>query len=352
MKNKAFKIISLALALLMLAIGMASCNTPPSEGTDSQTEEATESESETEIQYGNAIDTTGGLRILITSDVHHNKINEWYGLPSTLRMRYWVEAIKKEHAEKPFDLIIIAGDTSLDHIENKGEYKKENGLASARTKEFVDKYVSALPKDVPVFILPGNHEQFSNEQWKQLTGNERQGSVVVEGNLFIMLDNYNSNLEPNRTGDPQYTPSDVEFIKSELAKNPDCKNVWLVAHHFDPKLETDAFKELLKTEKRIKGLFSGHTHKSEVISLGADFGGKKLAQTGEYSYSYYAAMNEGNLSDVVNSFWGFRDLVITDEYAMSQYIIPAVSGPTVPFKGSPEPIKIEKRKTVHSVRFY
>ena len=349
MKNKAFKIISLALALLMLTMGMMGCNVLPDEETDTETQQATESESETEVQYGNAIDTTGGLRILITSDVHHNKINEWYGLPSTLRMRYWVEAIKKEHAENPFDLIIIAGDTSLDHYENQGEYTK---TGVARTKEFVNNYVSGLPEGVPVFILPGNHEQFSNEQWKQITGNERQGSVVVEGNLFIMLDNYNSNLEPNRTGDPEYTPSDVEFIKSELAKNPDCKNVWLVAHHFDSKLETQEFKDLLKTEKRIKGLFSGHTHKSDVISLGADFGGKKLAQTGEFSYSYYAAMNQGELTDLYNSFWGFRDLVITDEYAMSQYIIPAVSGPVVPFKGSKYTIKIESRKTVHSVRFY
>ena len=325
----------------MLAMGMVGCNVLPDEETDTETQQATESESETELQYGVSVDTESGLRILITSDVHHNKINEWYGLPSTLRMRYWVEAIKKEHAEKPFDLIIIAGDTSLDHYENQGEYTK---TSVARTKEFVDNYVSGLPEGVPVFILPGNHEQFSNQQWKQLTGNERQGSVVVEGNLFIMLDNYNSNLEPNRTGDPEYTPTDVAFIQEQLAKNPDCKNVWLVAHHFDSKLETQAFKDLLKTEKRIKGLFSGHTHKSDVISLGSEFGGKKLAQTGEFSYSYYAAMNQGELTDLYNSFWGFRDLVITDEYAMSQYIIPAVKGPVVPFKGSKCAIEIETRK--------
>ena len=349
MKNKAFKIISLALALLMLTMGMMGCKVLPDDETDTDTQQATETESETDVQYGVSVDTASGLRILITSDVHHNKINEWYGLPSDLRMRYWAKAINEEHKENPFDLIIIAGDTSLDHYEEQGEFSK-NGVA--RTKDFVDKYVSTLPEGVPVFILPGNHEQFSNEQWKQLTGNERQGAIVVEDNLFIMLDNYNSNLEPNRTGDPEYTPSDVDFIMEQIAKNPNCKNVWLVAHHFDAKKESQAFKDLLKSEKRIKGLFSGHTHKSDVIGLGADFGGKKLAQTGEYSYSYYAAMNEGELTDLYNSFWGFRDLVITDEYAMSQYIIPAVSGPVVPFKGSKYTIKIETRKTVHSVRFY
>lgn len=353
MKNKIFKLISLTLALLILASSMVGCSLLPSFGngeSESLTDGGTESgnESETEIKYGSTVDTESGLRVLITSDVHHTDVNTWYGIPSKLRMRFWVQAINKEHEENPFDLIIIAGDTSLDHYSNQGSYTT-SGVST--TKDFVETYVSQLPKDVPVFILPGNHEQFSNEQWKKLTGNERQGVMVLEDNLFIMLDNYNSKLEPNRTGDPDYTPTDVDFIEKQLENYPDCKNVWLVAHHFDPKLETQEFKNLLKNEKRIKGLFSGHTHKSEGINLGSEFGGKKLAQTGEFSYSYYAAMNEGTFSDVMDSFWGFRDLVINEEYAMSQYIVAATKGPVVPFNGGKYTVETE-RKTVFTVRFY
>ena len=348
MKNKFIKLISLALAMIMLLIGMVACNSDTSDGSsESSSESNSESESKTDIQYG-VSGSENGLRVLITSDVHHTDVVTWYGIPSSLRMRFWADAINKEHEQKPFDLIIIAGDTSLDHYENKGSYTTNKVSTS---KEFVDKYVSLLPKDVPVFILPGNHEQFSNSQWKELTGNERQGAMVVKDNLFIMLDNYNSKLEPNRTGDPDYTPTDVAFVKSQLEKYPDCKNVWLVAHHFEPEEETQEFKDLVKNEKRIKGLFSGHTHKSEFINLGSEFGNKKLAQTGNYSYSYYAAMNTGTFSDVLNSFWGFRDLVITDEYAMSQYIVADTKGPVVQFDGSKHTIDI-KRKTVFSVRFY
>ena len=348
MKNSFFKIVGLALATILLLAAMVGCNTIP-DATDTDAlvgDTGSDSESES-IQYGMS-GTVDGIRVLITSDVHHTDVNTWYGIPSSLRMRYWANAINKEHEQKPFDLIIIAGDTSLDHYENKGSYTT-NRVSS--TKEFVNKYVSLLPEGVPVFILPGNHEQYSNSQWKELTGNERQGAMVVKDNLFIMLDNFNSKLEPNRTGDPDYTPSDVEFIESQLEKYPDCKNVWLVAHHFDPQKETQEFKNLVKSDKRIKGLFSGHTHKSDIISLGSEFGNKRLAQTGEFSYSYYAAMNTGTITDVLNSFWGFRDLVITDESAMSQYIIPEVKGPIIPFNGGKHTVDI-KRKTVYSVRFY
>jgi predicted MPP superfamily phosphohydrolase len=288
--------------------------------------------------------------VLLTSDIHYTYLTTWYGATAEERTQAWVDAVLYEHSLRPFDLIVIMGDVSLDHWEwNGGGTYLKDGVST--TKTFMENYVSQLPADVPVFVLAGNHEQFGNAKWKELTGNERQGAMVVKDNLFIMLDNYNSKLEPNRTGDPDYTPTDVAFVKSQLEKYPDCKNVWLVAHHFEPKEETQEFKDLVKNEKRIKGLFSGHTHKSEFINLGSEFGNKKLAQTGNYSYSYYAAMNTGTFSDVLNSFWGFRDLVITDEYAMSQYIVADTKGPVVQFDGSKHTIDI-KRKTVFSVRFY
>ena len=319
--------------------------------TDTEAQ-STDTETKSEIPNTEIVETDGGekLRVLITSDVHHTTVNTWYGITSDIRMGWWAEAIKKEHESEPIDLIIIAGDTSLDHYTNDSgtEVGTFTTQSVSTTKTFVDKYVSRLPEEIPVYILPGNHEQFSNAQWKQITGNNRQFTVEMKGNLFVCLDNYNSNLEPNRKGNPSYTPTDVNYVKEQMAKYPDCKNVWLVAHMFDQKQETDAFKELLKGEKRIKGLFCGHTHQNSVISLGKDFGGKKIAQTGNYSYTYYTAIPSTiNMADVKNSFWGFRDLNITDESAISNYIIAKTKGPVV--KGE----KIDlNRRTTDSVRFY
>lgn len=333
----------MALATVML-FAFAACGEDGTQ-TDTQPQETTETKNE--IPNSEIVETEGAekLRVLITSDVHHTNVNTWYGISSDMRMAWWADAINKEHQSEPIDLIIIAGDTSLDHYSDKGSYTTQS---VSTTKEFVDKYVSRLPKDIPVYILPGNHEQFSNAQWKQLTGNERQFTVEMKGNLFICLDNYNSKLEPNRTGDPDYTPTDVKYVKEQMAKYPDCKNVWLIAHMFDQKQETEDFKALLKGEKRIKGLFSGHTHDNSVISLGTAYGGKKIAQTGNYSYTYYTAVPETiNMADVKNTFWGFRELNITEESAISNYIIAKTKGPVVKGEG----IDLNRR-TVASVRFY
>ena len=350
MKNKILRWVCVFLALAVFMPAVVSCNNT-SDGEDTRPTDESTSEAvtdESEVVYGDVSSKENNIRVLIASDVHHTNVETWYGMQSSLRMRYWVEAIKKEHEEKPFDLIIIAGDTSLDHYGNKGSYTTSS---VSTTKEFVDKYVSELPDGVPVYILPGNHEQFSNAQWKQFTGNDRQFAVEMKGNLFICLDNYNSKLEPYRTGDPDYTLTDVDYVKEQMEKHPDCQNVWLVAHHFDPKLETQEFKDIVKNDKRIKGLFAGHSHKSNIIDLGADFGNKKLAQTGNYSWNYYSATNTGTYSELVDAFWGFRDLVINDGYAMSQYIVAETKGPIVPLNSTNYPIDI-KRKTVYNIRYY
>ena len=342
MKNIFKRSLCVALAMLMLLLCTSCFDRSEQQGTEAQGV----TESNTEIPNSEIIQSSDGdLRVLITSDVHHTSVSTWYGIMSNQRMNWWVEAIKKEHEREPIDLIIIAGDTSLDHYSDKGSYTTQK---ISTTKSFVETYVSKLPEGIPVYILPGNHEQFSNAQWRSMTGNDRQFTVEMKGNLFICLDNYNSKLEPNRTGDPDYTPTDVDYVREQMEKHPECNKVWLIAHMFDPEKETDEFKELLKNEKRIKGLFSGHTHQCSVIKLGNEFGGKKIAQTGNYSYTWYTAIPETiNMADVKNSFWGFRELNITSDAAISNYIIAETKGPIV--KGE---VLDLSRRTTDSVRFY
>ena len=56
-----------------------------------------------------------GYRVIITSDIHHIHNKTWYNYSSYDRMPYWADAICKEHERHPIDLILIAGDVSLDH---------------------------------------------------------------------------------------------------------------------------------------------------------------------------------------------------------------------------------------------
>jgi hypothetical protein len=55
--------------------------------------------------------------------------------------------------------------------------------------------VSKLP-DVPKFFLAGNHEQYGNEEWKAITGNDRSGTITLGNNTFVLLDACAGDLNP------------------------------------------------------------------------------------------------------------------------------------------------------------
>lgn len=348
MKKIPFKRILSVLLLLVSVIWFSSCElinpqgettADPSAQSDSPTEPTTEKNTPDPVPEES-------LHILITSDTHYtlNEMQTWYGIPNNTRMQMWVNAVKAEHEKDPFDLIVINGDVSLDHLLDRGTYTKSG---TCTTETFVHNFVSQLPEGVPVFILPGNHEKFNNEQWKALTGNERQGSVEIKGNLFIMVDTYYENLEPNYNNDTaKYSPADVSFIQTEMAKYPE-DNVWLIGHYFSEPEESEAFKNLLRTNARIKGLFAGHTHRNDVLTLPASCGHKKIAETGNFSYTYYTTKTPIDMTEVANSFWGFRDLTITAQHAVSNYIIAEISGPVVNGKTMET-----QRRIVKSVSFY
>ncbi len=316
------RILSLLLITAMLVV--TGCEAAPSASDDESmpqdaqsenTETAPETEPAPQIQKapGDALiyeTNDSELRILLTSDTHYTHLLEWYGTDRDTRMQHWVDSIKKEHAENPFDLILIMGDLSLDHWahSNGGSYINE-GVST--TKTFVDKYVSQLPEDVPCFVMPGNHEQFTNEQWFEMTGNYRSGTVLLGNKLFILPDTFGAELNPDYHHDGVYTPIDADYVSEMMTAFPDT-DVYIAAHGIMTGSETSAFKKLVASEDRIKGLFMGHTHLNDVVELGSDWGGKTIAQTGSFAYTN---------GSVRKSFWGFRELVITQEYAYSQYIM-------------------------------
>lgn len=253
-------------------------------------------------------------RVLLTSDTHYTYRNTWYNVTPEVRMQNWVDAILYEHALRPFDLIVIMGDTSLDHWEHNGggSYLRD-GVST--TKTFVENYVSQLPDDVPVFILPGNHEQFGNEKWKEIAGNERQGSFVLGDNLFLFLDTFAQGLDPDYHHDGIASSPDVAYARSEMAKYPQ-HNVYLISHGFDLTVGGDEFADLVR-DPRVVALFQGHTHQCTVKTLGAKYANKKLLQTGNFSYT----SQKSSAAEMIASFWGFRDLAILGNRSVSRYIV-------------------------------
>lgn len=250
----------------------------------------------------------GNYRILLTSDIHCTDLETWYGVSDEARLQHWLEEVLAEHARHPFDLILINGDISLDYHAEKTPFEK--GYSTSYV--FMKMFASRLPAGVPVLVTAGNHEQFPEETWQKITGNSRQCHAVLGNHTFIMLDGFREALKTTYDSTDEYSPMDVAYIKSLMERYPE-NHVWLISHFFDMDLESGEFRELVAKDRRIKGLFMGHTHEHQLIPLGPEYGNKVIAQTGNFSYTMSGAANGG--------FWGFRDLVIEDKKATSSYIM-------------------------------
>lgn len=247
------------------------------------------------------------LRVIISSDMHCTDLQTWYEVDYRERLQFWVDSIIKEHKQSPIDLLVINGDVSLDHWAAGGSVLK---YGKGTTQIFMDEYVSQLPNDISVFIIPGNHEQYSDADWYSLTGNHRQGYRVLGSNLFLFMDNYASNLNPTKHSDGTYSQTDVSYIKEMMNQYPNY-NVYIIAHYFDTANESSELKKLVSENERVKALFAGHTHYSTVTNLGGEWGSKTIAQTGNFSFNDVYPTTET---------WGFRELVIQSDYSYSQYI--------------------------------
>lgn len=245
-------------------------------------------------------------KILILSDVHlcHLILGGW---DSARRMENLVENL---NAQMPCKAAFFLGDYSLDHWawNEKGSWL-EHGINN--TENFVRDYASRL--EMPYYMIPGNHEQYGNETWKRIAGRPRQFSQITGGYLFILCDNYSGNLDPDFHSDGTYTPTDLAFVKEELAKYPHIPAV-LCAHFFDLTKEPAEFFEFLKSEKRITLLVEGHDHLVKVTEL-EEADGLCIYHDGHYSHSGTKVLKD--------LMWGFCAATLIEDGIDIRYISPA-----------------------------
>jgi 3',5'-cyclic AMP phosphodiesterase CpdA len=249
-------------------------------------------------------------RVLLMSDIHYCHMT-WHGQDAKTIMGHMINALNEEYRKEPYDMILMLGDYSLDHWGWRpyGCYINEG---VSYTEWFMKEFASQIP--CPFYMIPGNHEQYGNEDWKRITGFDRRMAVAYQDSLFIMLDNYSADLNPTEHSDGTYTPSDVSYIREQMAQYPHAKHVFLCAHEFLMEKESEEFKALLREDDRIVALLAGHTHLSNIIPLGKECNDKLLLRTGEYSYS----------GDIKTSRRGWRELRFDKEGNIrTDYITPA-----------------------------
>lgn len=253
-------------------------------------------------------------RVLLASDLHWCHL-EWYGMPNRERLDRFAHNMEEEYRKDPFAALLLLGDYSLDHWQwnTQGSYLKE-GISN--TANFARTYTKRLSANgVELRMIAGNHEQYGYEKWREITGGfERKDHLLIGDYLFILLDTYGAHLDPRVHSDGTYCGVDVDAVRALMQEYPDQK-VILCAHHFAPDVESDAFKVLMREEPRVLCLFSGHVHKSRVVTLKEEFGEKKLLYTGHYSYS-------SEKEDPLRCPCGYREVILSDAGISSRYITP------------------------------
>ena len=248
-------------------------------------------------------------KVLILSDVHLCQ-GDWHGIPSTERMDKMIADLNAAYEREPYDALFFLGDYSLDYwkYEKSGSYLYQ-GVSN--TQNLVKDYLPRLLCQNR-YLIPGNHEQYGHEKWKEITGMERQFSVHAGGYLFILLDTFAGDLDPDFDSDGTYTPADVTFIQAEMQKHPEAP-VILCAHFFAMQRESEAFLELVRKEKRIVCLYCGHDHLNRIEASPA-LDGKLIIHDGHFSYSGF--------HDASRCPWGWTEVRLMEEGIISTYVHP------------------------------
>ena len=157
------------------------------------------------------------MKILLMSDLHFCH-SVWYNMDAVTRMEHMIAELNRAYEQEPYEAILFLGDYSLDfwgwsiggcYVHDKYSY----------TERFVKEILPRLHCK-NTYMIPGNHEQYSHADWLRITGHKRQFSLVLGGVLYLMLDTFAGELDPDYDSDGLYTGADVGYIRSEMEKYP------------------------------------------------------------------------------------------------------------------------------------
>jgi len=227
------------------------------------------------------------------------------------------EDIIAENQRSELDAVFVLGDISLD------DYDYRN-LPDNYCKKFINECLDRLP--CPSYVLPGNHDSYPSDIWKEIFGYDREYVVEIDGTVFVMLDTFKA-LPASAPCGADYTKIDYDFLKSALDKYKG-KRMFLCAHYFDANSEdnktfTDAVRDLIKVNNDIVFMYRGHTHINSVTDMGDAYGGKRIIDIGGYGYK--GEKINGKYVFSIFDFkwaWGYQIIEVYDEFIKTYHLKP------------------------------
>lgn len=246
-------------------------------------------------------------RLLLVTDVHNCHI-DWYQTTAEDRLAFLCDCFHAHYERQPYDVILSLGDYSLDFwkYNEGGSYLWDPPVS--RTDAFVKSYVPQMPTEF--FMIPGNHEQYSRDDWQKITGRPREYAVIYGDYVFAMLDTFSGQLDPKENHDGSYTGINTAFLSAVLHDHPE-KTVILCAHDLIPSMEGEAARTLICENPRIICAFTGHTHRDNTLLLPVSWRSFPVFYCGDFSYNSGREQNKN---------WGYRLLDLTDDTLSTEYI--------------------------------
>jgi calcineurin-like phosphoesterase family protein len=183
------------------------------------------------------------FRFAVASDGHYGQANTDFD--------HFYEQITQHinlfHHQAPLQGCVVNGDI----IHDKKEF-----LAQAKQK--LDQLA------VPYYVTKGNHDQVSDDYWKEVWNVPVNYEIFVKKNTFLMLSTSNEKGE--------YLSPDLTWLKGKLDEHKSQKNIFMFLHIPQYKwtanaIDTPAFFELVKGYSNIKAVFHGHEHDQDTVKI-------------------------------------------------------------------------------------
>ncbi|MBQ8387514.1 MAG: metallophosphoesterase [Clostridia bacterium] len=223
------------------------------------------------------------------------------------------EDIMEEQRRSPLDAVLVLGDLSIDDYDHRQ-------LPISYCKKFKEDCMDRLP--VPSYAIPGNHDSWPNDLWKEMMGYDRQYVLEFGDVVFLMADTFPGT--PAMKHDPgsgsAIAPIDDEFLRTNLEKYKG-KKIFICAHHIDGIRITDEGKRLIKESGDVVYMYRGHVHIHSVNDMGEECGNVKLIDIGGYGYA--GQVVNGKYTFNVYDYawaWGYQIVEIYDDKVRTYHV--------------------------------
>ncbi len=221
--------------------------------------------------------------------------------------------IMREHSRSPLDAVLVLGDLSIDDYDYRS-------LPISYVKKFKQDCMDRLP--MSAYAIPGNHDSWPNELWREMMGYDRQYVLEFKDAVFIMADTFAGT--PAKKDDPASgsaaTSLDEDFLRVNLEKYKG-KQIFLCAHYIGNSLITDEGCRLIRESTDVVCMFRGHVHVHNVCDMGDNFNHVKLIDIGGYGYG--GTLHDGKYD--FNVFdqrwaWGYQIIEIYDDKIRTYHV--------------------------------